>query len=499
MLNQYVTFHHLSYKLLQIAKYKKWLRYTSVTVISGFTIVASGLSFHKSRNSQEKGRFFANHAHSVPSDMLRIPTWLISAANLVGSDIYSKLEDSQKRCTGIELIVQMIEDITLPPATVKTVHEYVAFLENQVRSVRSQYKSMDYEALGVAKSVETAIQIAQSILLKSFMEHGEFLDIFTPHLNRVPRDIDGKLIPNKDAGCCPPRGWITMVKEEREKLLTKLNSHGIVLLKGLVTDSEIAQVRSDLRIQTSYSATSSSTLPFVTRSTDPEKIFESDRSDDVSYTQLSSGRYAYQLRCSKLEPIVKSIHRSVMPIVWEYLSQQSRDRPSILNSILGDEIGDIKNRVFLSSVSLVCADPLAGKDSWHANNGSGGVVVIVPLTPYEEKTGSTMVIPGSHKSWSWPRRIMHAIDTALLTGGPAECTATTGDIMILDGRVMRKNLANEKYDRSKIFIAFHYDFTATPPPYQWLPTTLIQNSIANITEWMVTVYARIPGKDSSSS
>jgi hypothetical protein len=147
--------------------------------------------------------------------------------------------------------------------------------------------------------------------------------------------------------------------------------------------------------------------------------------------------------------------------------------------------------VFLSSVSLVCSDPLAGKDSWHATNGSGGVVVMVPITPYEQKTGSMQILPGSHKSWSWPIGILKAIHTSIVTGGVAECTADIGDIVIMDGRLMRKTLSNEKFNISKCWLTFHYDFTDTPAPYQWLPTTLAQNAFANCTEYLLNLYRHL--------
>ena len=458
--------------------------------------MTSGLVVHKSRVQSESGGFFHNHANK-PSETRSGPTWLREAALSVGDDTFAKISDSQKRCSGVEFIIQLIDDVT-SPSKQTDIPTFTQSLRQTIISYKSFSfaKSLDLDELESsmrdAKSIESAVKIARFTLLKAFMDHAEFLDLFTPHLTRVPRDADGRLISNKDAGCSPP--WdldssSRMSKADRESCLKELDSTGMALIQNLMPESEIDSVRSLLRIKTSYGLNSK---PFETRETVPDDIFEGDRSRDVSYTQLASGRFAYQLRCSALEPVVKDIHRSVMPIVWEYLYAQRKD--TLLTQMTGEYSDPRKSvgRVFLSSVSLVCADPLAGKDSWHATNGAGGVVVIVPLTPYEEKSGSLVLLPGSHKSWSWPRGVLEAISKILEFGGPAECIADIGDVFVMDGRVMRKNIANEKFNKSKIFLAFHYDFTDQPPPYQWLTTTLAQNAIAHFMERIARIYPKVP-------
>ena len=451
---------------------------------------------HKSRHTPESGRFFENHSVTGIVPFPRF-AWFRRVSDSIGPDILSKLSDSQKRCSGIEYILDLIEDVTSHSSS-SSRQAYVNEFRQQILKspVFAWVKHLDLDhlesSLNLASSTESAADIARKALLQSFIEHAEFLDLFSPHLVRVPRDIDGRLIPNKDAGCSPPCDFGTsrLPKSARDTCKTELSENGLVLIRNVVDESEIASVRDSLRIKTSYSPNSKS---FETRETSPETMFEGDRSQDVSYTQLASGRFSYQLRCSKLEPLVTQIHRSVMPVVWDHLYSQRSD--SFLNQLTGESSPNpaSNRRVFLSSVSLVCADPLAGKDSWHANNGAGGVVVIVPLTPYEEKTGSLVILPGSHKSWSWPRGILEAIHTCLIRGGPTEPPADVGDILVLDSRTMRKHLPNEKFNKSKVFLSFHYDFSDKPAPSQWLTTTLAQNAIACSIEKMSTqIYPRIP-------
>ena len=393
----------------------------------------------------------------------------------------------------MEFVIELIDEVT----DFTQFSDKPSFTQHVRESIISSgkfafAKHLDLDALessmSQASSMESAANVARKSLVESFIEHAEFMDLFSPHLVRVPRDVDGRLIPNKDAGCSPPwdREYSRLPQSVRDASMQELKRSGVLFVSNIVDHSEIESVRNALRIKTSYG---SKTKPFETRETVPEIMFENTRSDDVSYTQLASGRFSYQLRCSQFEPIVTQIHRSVMPVVWTYLHSQRSD--SLLNHMTG-ESDRSAGRVFLSSVSLVCADPLAGKDSWHATNGAGGVIVMVPLTPFEEKTGSLVVIPGSHKSWSGPSGMFDAIHTMLVSGGPAEVTADVGDILIMDGRVMRKNLPNEKFNKSKIYLAFHYDFTDQPAPSQWLTTTLAQNAIAYSMERMAQLYPKIP-------
>ena len=492
MHSRYVEISLLMNSIIQIAKYKKWARYTIFSLSTGFSIVTFGLLVHKSRNTSEDGNFFDRH-NIIARNPFHCYSWLNPVSRSLGTDVLGKISDCQKRCSGVEYIIGLIEDLT----------DFTRFRDRQIfiqyvrdsLSSDTQYswtKQLDLDALesamNQAPSAEVAANVAREVLLRSFIEHAEFINLFAPHLVRVPRDVDGRLIPNKDAGCSPPwdREYSRLPKPLLDESVQQLSKTGILLVNNIVDKSEIESVRDNLRIKTSYG---SNTKPFETRETVPEHMFEGDRSEDVSYTQLASGRFSYQLRCSKLEPMITQIHRSVMPIVWRYLYLQ---RPDSLLNQMTEESASSSGRVFLSSVSLVCADPLAGKDSWHANNGAGGVVVMVPLTPFEEKTGSLVVIPGSHKSWTWPRGILDAIHTMLVSGGPTQVTADIGDVFIMDGRIMRKNLPNEKFNKSKIHLAFHYDFTDKPAPSQWLTTTLAQNALAYSMEKMAQYYPRIP-------
>ncbi len=423
-----------------------------------------------------------------------VAPWLDRVARSLSTDSLDKITGAQQRCSGIELVLARIDDLT----SVQDDESRDSYLE-RVRTAsvsdssfpllsRLDWDSLSNECRDGKLSVEASADRVRAEILKHVLEHGEFLDVFVPHLVRPPRDVDGKLIPNKDAGCAPPMGSHVQ-RPQIEQSVSDLEDKGFLTIRNAVDLDSIEKVRAELSIRSSFSG--NNTTRFATRGTNPEAIFLGDRAQEVSYTQLASGRYSYQLRCSSLEKKVKPLHASIMPIVWEYLAVQRKD--ALLNGLLGDSVKSQKlPRVFLSSVSLVCSDPLSGRDSWHATNGGGGVVVMVPLSPHEDRNGNTLVLPGTHKTWSGLSGIVWGLETVLRSDGVNELNPDCGDAVIMDSRILRTTMKNELFNRSKVWVVFHYDFSDKCGPYQWLPRTLFMNALAAGFVHLDNLYRRLP-------
>jgi hypothetical protein len=88
--------------------------------------------------------------------------------------------------------------------------------------------------------------------------------------------------------------------------------------------------------------------------------------------------------------------------------------------------------------------------------------------------------------------MIEAGNTVLTAGGAKECTADVGDIVLMDSRLMRLTEKNELFNRSKVWLAFHYDFTDTPAPFQWLPRTVWMNFIAVALIRLDELYKKLP-------
>ena len=466
------------------------LKYTAAVSASGFIFVTAALLHHKSKHGHRESSFFRDHSCKASCSSRQAYAWI---ETLLSNEKHDDIVGAQSRCSGIEVIFQMLHDLN-DSIDASYPLNYLSVVRSRAsRMATEQYpilKDLDWETIEAEvrsmKTVNQAVDCIRRVVLDRIFVIAEFTDLFTPHLTRVPRDIDGKLLQNKDAGCAPPISKQTQSKQERAEALSILEDNGVVLIKNVVPLDLIDSTREALNIRSTYSV---NPKRFETRDIDPEKIF-ADRTEDVSFHQLAPGRYAYQLRHSALESVLKPLHAGVMPIVWSYLLRQRND--TLLNKLVGSESGNQRNRVFLSEVSLVTADPFAGSDSWHASNGAGGVVVLIPLSPLEKDNGNTCFLPGSHKAWFGLSGILDAADTVLRNGGVAECPADCGDAIVMDSRVMRMTLKNSLFNRSKVWAAFHYDFTDKPAPYQWLPRTLFMNLLSRSMVHMDKLYRKLP-------
>ena len=453
-----------------------------------------------------------NHPAGIPSSLGLKPLgnnlWVKQGSDHINADFYEKLRGAHERCSGIEHALYMIRRLTSPLPD-EPVSQYIERMEKSSHGLTEMkftlMREIDWsyireQVVSRKLSLDSVVQFVREAALTALAQHAEFSDVFTPHLTRVPRDVDGKLLPNKDAGCSPPSFVLDPVSNSKlvisdsatDEAVAALSDRGVVVVRDSIPLGSIDEVRNQLRIQSSFSAGNKG-KKFDTRETRPEEMFEGDRAEDVSFTQLASGRYMYHMRCSKLESVVKPLHTSVMPIVWDYLAKQRKD--TLLNRLISEDVPSSRSdlpRVFLSEVALVCSDSLASKDSWHATNGGSGVVVMVPLSPFEKKIGNTVVLQGSHKAWTGVSGILKSMDTVLRTGGVTEIDADCGDAVVMDARLMRMTNKNEMFNRSRVWLAFHYDFTDKPAPYQWLPRTLFMNALAVTMVHMDNLYRKLP-------
>jgi hypothetical protein len=94
--------------------------------------------------------------------------------------------------------------------------------------------------------------------------------------------------------------------------------------------------------------------------------------------------------------------------------------------------------------------------------------------------------------WEGITGTVKAGDTILQCGGVQEIKADVGDVVMLDSRLMRMTTKNELFDRSKVWLAFHFDFTDTPAPQQWLPRTIFMNFLSVFFVKLDNWYKKLP-------
>mgnify|MGYP001424911161 CR=1 FL=1 len=151
----------------------------------------------------------------------------------------------------------------------------------------------------------------------------------------------------------------------------------------------------------------------------------------------------------------------------------------------GDEAGDEDGAlgIYRSELQVMTALPGSAAQTWHSDNSSRGLTIIVPLVDFTAANGATQVLVGSHSK-----------DYALVAQQGAQVVqAPVGAIVAYDSRAFHRGLGNLT-DEARPALIFCYDRTASPPPGRgsmgmigiaWLASTLNVASAG----WISTISA----------
>lgn len=259
----------------------------------------------------------------------------------------------------------------------------------------------------------------------------------------------------------------------------KLEQHGVVTLRGLLSPKTVAAVRQRLHIHSSIldARRGGTTDTGHVRDYNGKELTAED--EDLEPVVSAQGRLHFYLRGRELEKAVIDVQAGVMPLVWEYFAAQG----------YGDR------RPYVSEVQLLVAVPTAVDQFWHVDNAARGVTLVVPLTPVQEDLGPEMFLPGSHhffdtmlSLWQRARRCGASL---LQSDGVAVATMAAGDAVLYDARTLHRCASNRRYDRTRIALVFRYD-TERPPGVGAVGTQLVAwggNALAGFQQ----LYARLPG------
>lgn len=109
--------------------------------------------------------------------------------------------------------------------------------------------------------------------------------------------------------------------------------------------------------------------------------------------------------------------------------------------------------VYRGELQILNAVPGSGHQTWHSDNRSRGLTIIVPLVDFTADNGPTQVLVGSH-SRNWPLVAQHGARTV---------QARVGGIAAYDSRTYHRGLGNETAEGRPALI-FCYDRDWSPPP-----------------------------------
>jgi hypothetical protein len=109
--------------------------------------------------------------------------------------------------------------------------------------------------------------------------------------------------------------------------------------------------------------------------------------------------------------------------------------------------------IYRSEMQILNAVPGSKDQTWHSDNQSRGLSIIVPLVDFSAENGATQLLLGSHTS-SWPLAVQQ---------GAQVVQAPVGSVAAYDSRTYHRGLGNQTAEGRPALI-FCYDKKTSPPP-----------------------------------
>jgi len=230
-----------------------------------------------------------------------------------------------------------------------------------------------------------------------------------------------------------------------------------------------------------------------------DKILEQDA--NVASGRPTRGRMHCILRGTSFQDGLVEYQRLWMPIIYSALpttlatpdSPDTPHRHGASNSV---------DRLFVSEIQLVVADPLAAQQSWHMDNSKPGLTVVVPLVDFKygkDGNGSMEVQPGTHllrpnsvtsRRVTWLERVKNTFNAFHVANGVFALSMNVGDICIYDSRLLHRGLENESWASTPMLV-FRYDYERTPPPQQSILDGRIAQLQGNFYEALAWIYRHL--------
>lgn len=436
----------------------------------GFGIIGSGLVFAYKTQSSRMDYFPSN---SLTSTSFKPVSWNLPISPTFQS-YFEKLKASHNFCSGIEYHLLTINEIL----------DSSASMSEKWNRLRSSFPILSNLA------IPDSLDSLRELVLSTLFARWEQLNLFNPHLKRIARDTDGRLVYGGDAECAPPSllaatDTPVISAQAATSAARQISEDGLVVVRGVADPELIQSIRDAMMIRDNY--LSKTRDRFETRSIDVEAIAQGE--EDAQFDDFVFARPHVLLRKTKYEELIKPLYTAVMPLVWNALAMQRED--TILTAATSTS-GDT-NRVYISDIQLVAIHPCAAKKPWTADSGGGGLSVIIPLTPHNTKEhGFHQLLPGSQRLRDGPLGWLHCLKKTLAYGGAVDWEPNAGDVVIADGRLMRRESPNRSFTLCEAYLIIRFDWSDRKPPGQNPVTSMLYNLLSGCIDGVGIVYKKLP-------
>ena len=138
--------------------------------------------------------------------------------------------------------------------------------------------------------------------------------------------------------------------------------------------------------------------------------------------------------------------------------------------------------IYRSEMQILNAVPGSKDQTWHSDNRSRGLSIIVPLVDFTPENGATQLLLGSHNK-SWPRVVQQ---------GAQVVHAPVGAVAAYDSRTYHRGLGNQTGEGRPALI-FCYDREWSPPPGCGANGSLANANLAHLLNMVSTGWSAVVG------
>jgi len=219
--------------------------------------------------------------------------------------------------------------------------------------------------------------------------------------------------------------------------LPNLRASGVCVVDGVVDRGLVSAIKGTALFEN---------MPMSSRpqrSTSRQERFESRRNgvEAAEWRVSSAGRYHRRedtWSADDLE-VIERVERLLWPMVEAFFDDDDDEHRA--------------QGIYRSELQMLNAVPGSQSQTWHSDNRSRGLTIIVPLVDFTADNGPTQVLVGSYDQ-SW---------TMVAQEGARVMTTPVGGIAAFDSRTYHRGLGNQT-DEPRPALIFCYDRPDSPPP-----------------------------------
>ncbi|VWU48836.1 conserved protein, unknown function [Hepatocystis sp. ex Piliocolobus tephrosceles] len=298
---------------------------------------------------------------------------------------------------------------------------------------------------------------------------------YTNNFACINNKNNGSMINTNDEGLVNNTKYILNIDTLNE-IKESLSKYGVVVLQNLIPIEDIEKIKKHLYID-------------KTDINIAQYLMAEDQ--NIFCIRPTRGRQYCILRNSRKSDSFVNIQQKWLNIIYNYLpigkihinmfdffSSKNIDKNNMFN-FNWENINNLNvkveenDKIYISDLQLINNEPLSEIQSYHVDNGLGGISVMLPLNKINEQSGNFEFFLGTHKFSSFKKKLLKEklfnlnkfMEIYYQTRSSFIPKVKEKDVIIYDSKIIHRGLSNHLWLKNSALI-YRYDYKNYPPPGQ---------------------------------